>query len=87
VPFQRIKADEQEYLKVHGGRAEEERLKDNTFESKGGDHFGAKASEILSAVRGRDFTHAKNKKKRSFRSSGPVDMGSNSIKFVDSDDE
>jgi hypothetical protein len=64
VPFQRIKADEVSYLKVHGGHAELERLKDNTFESKGGDVFGAKASEILSAVRGRDFTHAKNKKKR-----------------------
>ena len=33
-PFQRVKAEEVTYLKVKGGQAEAQRLKDNTFESK-----------------------------------------------------
>ena len=31
--------------------------------------------------------HEKTKKKRSFRSNGPIDMNSNSIKFESTDDE
>eukprot|EP00281_Chroomonas_sp_CCMP1168_P020898 CAMPEP_0206228048 /NCGR_PEP_ID=MMETSP0047_2-20121206/8957_1 /ASSEMBLY_ACC=CAM_ASM_000192 /TAXON_ID=195065 /ORGANISM="Chroomonas mesostigmatica_cf, Strain CCMP1168" /LENGTH=236 /DNA_ID=CAMNT_0053651257 /DNA_START=49 /DNA_END=759 /DNA_ORIENTATION=+ len=87
TPFQRVKAEEVSYLKVKGGSAEEQRLKDNTFESKNGDVYGAKASEILAAVRGKDFRHEKTKKKRGTYRGGPIDMNSNSIKFEDSDDE
>jgi hypothetical protein len=55
TPFQRIVAEEQTYAKVRGGQSEAERLLDNTFESKGGDGYGAKASAILVQVRGKDF--------------------------------
>jgi len=54
IPFKRIKEEDVSYLKVHGGQEELDRLKDNTFESKGGDVFGAKASEILSQVESRN---------------------------------
>ena len=73
VPFQRIKSDEVSYLKVKGGQTEAQRLLDNTFESKFKDtyadgevreDYGAKASAILAAVRGKDFRHEKTKKKR-----------------------
>lgn len=92
VPFQRIKSDEVQYLKVKGGNAEAERLLDNTFESKFADgnvreDYGAKASAILVAVRGKDFRHEKTKKKRGTYKGGPIDLASNSIKFVNSSDE
>jgi len=96
VPFQRIKSDEVTYLKVRGGDVEAQRLLDNTFESKFKDEYadgevredyGAKASAILAAVRGKDFRHEKTKKKRGTYKGGPIDMASNSIKFVNSDDE
>jgi hypothetical protein len=96
VPFQRIKSDEVTYLKVKGGQAEAARLLDNTFESKFKDgwangevreDYGAKASATLVAVRGKDFRHEKTKKKRGTYKGGPIDMQSNSIKFVNSSDE
>jgi len=96
VPFQRIKSDEVSYLKVKGGQTEAQRLLDNTFESKFKDtyadgevreDYGAKASAILAAVRGKDFRHEKTKKKRGTYKGGPIDMNSNSIKFVNSSDE
>jgi hypothetical protein len=96
VPFQRIKSDEVTYLKVKGGQTEAQRLLDNTFESKFKDtyadgevreDYGAKASAILAAVRGKDFRHEKTKKKRGTYKGGPIDLASNSIKFVNSDDE
>ena len=96
VPFQRIKSEEVTYLKVKGGQAEAARLLDNTFESKFKDgwangevreDYGAKASAILAAVRGKDFRHEKTKKKRGTYKGGPIDMQSNSIKFVNSSDE
>jgi outer membrane biosynthesis protein TonB len=92
VPFQRIKSDEVTYLKVKGGQNEAERLLDNTFESKFADgqlreDYGAKASAILVAVRGKDFRHEKTKKKRGTYKGGPIDLASNSIKFVNSSDE
>ena len=92
VPFQRIKSDEVQYLKVRGGKTEADRLLDNTFESKFADgtireDYGAKASAILVAVRGKDFRHEKTKKKRGTYKGGPIDLASNSIKFVNSSDE
>jgi len=87
TPFKRIKEEDVSYMKVKGGKSEVERLRDNTFESKGGDVFGAKASEILVSVRGKDFRHEKNKKKKGTYRGGPIDMNSNSIKFEESEDE
>jgi len=96
TPFQRIKSDEVTYLKVRGGQDEADRLLDNTFESKFKgewakgevrEDYGAKASAILAAVRGKDFRHEKTKKKRGTYKGGPIDLASNSIKFVNSDDE
>jgi len=96
TPFQRIKSDEVTYLKVRGGKDEADRLLDNTFESKFKDEwakgevredYGAKASAILAAVRGKDFRHEKTKKKRGTYKGGPIDLASNSIKFINSDDE
>mmetsp|Transcript_35153 Transcript_35153/g.109874 ORF Transcript_35153/g.109874 Transcript_35153/m.109874 type:complete len:205 (+) Transcript_35153:224-838(+) len=103
TPFKRIKEEDVTYMKVRGGHTEATRLKDNTFESKNGDAYGAKAAGILGQVRGRDFRfasslgcrvlkesgyrHEKTKKKRSYRSPGAIDLSSNSIKFESSDDE
>eukprot|EP01117_Protostelium_nocturnum_P015944 TRINITY_DN621_c0_g1_i1.p1 TRINITY_DN621_c0_g1~~TRINITY_DN621_c0_g1_i1.p1 ORF type:complete len:300 (+),score=170.67 TRINITY_DN621_c0_g1_i1:205-1104(+) len=77
TPFKRISED------YYVGQS----FRDNTFESKNGDEFGAKANAILSKVRGKGFRHEKTKKKRGTYSGGAIDMGVNSIKFVNSDDE
>lgn len=53
----------------------------------GKDGWGYKAQEALGKVRGKDFTHEKNKKKRGGYRGGKIEMGSNSIKFDNSDDE
>jgi len=57
----------------------------NSFNNKVGDEYGKKANEILSRVRGKDFRHEKTKKKRAYRSSGPISNDVNSFKFDDSD--
>ncbi|KAJ8603240.1 hypothetical protein CTAYLR_003838 [Chrysophaeum taylorii] len=54
-------------------------LRDNSF--KGG--YGAKASEKLIQVRGKDFRHGKTKLKRGSYRGGTIDLGSNSVKFED----
>lgn len=51
------------------------------------DPYGAKASEILVQVRGKDFRHEKTKKKRGTYKGGEITMGVHSIKFNLSDDE
>lgn len=62
-------------------------LRNNSYAATfGEDGWGAKAQKVLGAVRGKDFTREKNKKKRSNYRGGAIDMGSNSIKF-ESDDE
>mmetsp|Transcript_15883 Transcript_15883/g.24817 ORF Transcript_15883/g.24817 Transcript_15883/m.24817 type:complete len:185 (+) Transcript_15883:835-1389(+) len=65
------------------------RLLDNTYEAAfGNDGWGAKASEILLKVRGKDFRHEKTKKKRGGYRGGLIDPGAvRSIQFPDSDDE
>ena len=49
-----------------------------TFGSSG---YGAKASEKLMTVRGKDFRHEKTKKKRGNYRGGTISLASNSIKY------
>ena len=66
----------------------DERRKDNSYEGTyGAGGWGARASAKLGKVRGKDFRHEKTKKKRGGYRGGAVDLGSNSIKFADSDDD
>lgn len=51
---------------------------EGTFGSAG---VGSKANNILIKVRGKDFTKAKNKGKRSTYMCGEISMASNSYKF------
>jgi hypothetical protein len=62
-------------------------MSDNTFWSKKGDDYGRLANEDLVKVRGKDFRHAKTKKKKGTYKGGEIDMGVNSVKFHYSDDE
>ena len=57
------------------------------FRLFGEDGWGAKASEVLLRVRGKDFRHEKTKNKRGTYKGGSVTLASNSIKFDNSDDE
>lgn len=52
-----------------------------------GDSWGKRANEELKVVKGKDFRHAKTKKKRGSYKGGSIDLGVNSIKFHYSDDE
>eukprot|EP00917_Polyrhabdina_sp_WS-2016_P000103 GHVP01000183.1.p1 GENE.GHVP01000183.1~~GHVP01000183.1.p1 ORF type:complete len:168 (-),score=45.49 GHVP01000183.1:43-546(-) len=53
---------------------------------KRGDSFSLSAGADLSRVKGKDFRSEKAKKKRaSWRGTGEIDMGVNSIQFEDSD--
>jgi len=79
VPFKRIKED--------GIFFTDERLADNRYEAKGGDEYGKKAASDLIKVRGKDFRHAKTKKKKGTYKGGIIDMGVNSIKFHYSSEE
>ena len=45
--------------------------------------YGAKASAVLSQVRGKDFRHEKTKKKRGSYRGGEISMSSNSFKYSD----
>lgn len=61
------------------------RLLDQSYASKGGDTFAAKAAEELGRVRGKDFRREMHKKKRaSWKGLGPIEDKINSIQF-DSD--
>ena len=82
TPFERI--DSEKWM----GAIKDDRLKDNSYEGTYGDGgWGAKASQKLVQVRGKDFRHEKTKKKRGGYRGGTVDMGSNSIKYHYSDDD
>lgn len=80
-PFQRVNIEKIKFA--------DERLQDNSYWAKDGAElgYGAKAEEILSQVRGRDFRHEKTKKKRGSYRGGQIDLQSHSIKFNYSDDE
>ena len=76
TPFQRVKPEEVEFF--------DERLKDNTYDSKGGsdvNSYGWKASQDLIKVRGDKFRAEKNKKKRGSYRGGQISFESHSIKF------
>lgn len=45
--------------------------------------YGAKASAVLSQVRGKDFRHEKTKKKRGSYRGGEITLSSNSFKYAD----
>ena len=47
----------------------------------GGAGWGARASEVLLQVRGKDFRHEKTKKKRGSYRGGIISMAVNSVKF------
>lgn len=49
----------------------------------GEDGYGAKANKVLSTVRGKDFRHEKNKRKKSTYTGGNITMASNSFKYDD----
>ncbi|KAJ2684922.1 Maintenance of ploidy protein mob2 [Coemansia spiralis] len=72
----------QAFLKPEDVVYADERLKDNTYISKGGfeNDFGYKAHMDLIVTRGKGFTKEKNKKKRGSYSGGKITMQSHSIK-------
>lgn len=83
TPFKRI--DVEEALKT----VTDSRLLDNTYTGAfGAAGWGAKASNTLLQVRGKDFRHEKTKKKRGTYTGGAIDGAVNSIKLGgdDSDD-
>jgi len=75
APFKRVKDDDAQFINPQ--------LTDNSFWSKKGDDWGRKANEDLAVVKGRDFRHAKTKKKKGTYRGGSIDIGVNSIKFPD----
>ncbi|KAF9647617.1 hypothetical protein BDM02DRAFT_3145651 [Thelephora ganbajun] len=77
APFSRIKVDEIKFS--------DERLKDNTFESRRAttNDYGAKANADLIVTKGASFRKEKNKKKRGSYRGGDITMESHSIKFTD----
>jgi hypothetical protein len=89
VAFQRVDSEFWGEEAQKGGGA----MADNSYEKAFGDQgFGAKASEKLLTVRGKDFRHEKTKRKRSFngfaRSGGQINVDtSHSTKYSYSDDE
>lgn len=65
------------------------RLKDNTFLSKGGsvNSYGFKAHQDLIVTKGKGFRHEKTKKKRGSYRGGQIDLNSYSVKFTYESDE
>merc|ERR1712014_193353 len=74
------------FKRVDESRANQwkQQFSDNSFDSKIGDEYGRKASEVLVRVRGKDFRHEKTKRKRAY-SGGPITHNVNSFQFEDSD--
>ncbi len=58
-------------------------LDENTF---GEDGYGFKAHRVLSTVRGKDFRHEKNKRKRSTYRGGNISLDSKSFKYDDEEE-
>ena len=75
-PFSRVDSDK--WL----SQANNSKLSDNSYEGTyGANGYGAKASQKLIKVKGKDFRHEKTKKKRGNYRGGTIDLGTNSIKF------
>eukprot|EP00914_Ancora_sagittata_P031925 GHVO01064687.1.p1 GENE.GHVO01064687.1~~GHVO01064687.1.p1 ORF type:complete len:168 (+),score=49.48 GHVO01064687.1:120-623(+) len=82
LPFRRIESE------IWKTKVKDARLLDNSYESMGGDKYAEKAAESLKRVVGKDFRAEKAKKKRAtWKGCGSIDMGVNSVKFSDSEDE
>jgi hypothetical protein len=64
------------------------RLKDNSYNAAfGAAGWGARANDVLSKVRGKDFRHEKTKKKRGSYRGGAIELGAvNSIKLGSEDE-
>lgn len=78
--FQRIQPDSVKFA--------DEKLRDNSYDAKGGEMYGLRAWEELKKVRGKDFRKAKTKKKRSmFFGGGTIDKDSHSFHFTYSDED
>ena len=76
TPFSRIKVDEIKFV--------DERLKDNTFESRKGasNDYGARASADLVVTRGAGFRKEKNKKKRGSYRGGEITVSQTISRMV-----
>jgi len=88
VPFKRV--DESRWIQT----VTDSRMLDNTHKAKAkfgdsaGDSWADRASEDMLKVKGKGFRKEMAKKKRaSWKGSGELDQGVNSIKFADSSDE
>ncbi len=61
-----------------------EGLADNSYVNQfGAEGYGAKANVVLSTVRGKDFRHEKNKRKKGTYTGGNITLASNSFKYED----
>ena len=79
-PFHRVSVQEVE----DQGLIFDKALADNTYAGTYGESgWGAKASAILSKVKGKDFRHEKTKKKRGTYRGGTIDGTTSSFKFAD----
>jgi len=58
---------------------EDQRLKDNSYWAKGGESWGANASQTLLKVKGDRFRHEKTKKKRGSYRGGKIGTSVNSV--------
>jgi len=79
VPFRRVKEEDVEF--------EDDRLRNNSYWGKKGDEYGRAANKDLVIVKGKDFRHAKTKKKKGTYRGGAIDLCVNSIKFANADEE
>ncbi|GJQ11636.1 hypothetical protein GpartN1_g3427.t1 [Galdieria partita] len=77
--FQRVQPDSVKFI--------DDKLRDNSYDAKGGEMYGLKAWEELKKVRGKDFRKAKTKKKRAtYFGGGTISKDSHSFRFTYSDD-
>lgn len=78
-PFKRVKAEDVVFLN--------DKLKDNTYMSKGGSEtgYGYKAHLDMIVTKGKGFRAEKTKKKRGSYKGGLIDFESHSFKFPDSE--
>ena len=82
VPFKRVNTEEAL------ASIRDAELANNSYVAKfGAGGWGARANDVLSKVRGKDFRHEKTKKKRGSYRGGAIDTNANnSFKFADDDE-
>ncbi|EME30567.1 hypothetical protein Gasu_20310 isoform 2 [Galdieria sulphuraria] len=77
--FQRVQPDSVKFI--------DDKLRDNSYDAKGGEMYGLRAWEELKKVRGKDFRKAKTKKKKAtYFGGGIISKDSHSFRFTYSDD-